>query len=112
MGAEGYYMDVTDTVVVRAPQQTGLLYGAITVVQSFTPTRRKPLSPKGIARDYPAYKVRGAFWTWPVWVTLWSIWKKSPSTWPGFKMNDFHLHLNDKADQDYKSFRLESDLQT
>ncbi|MBC8560258.1 InlB B-repeat-containing protein [Fumia xinanensis] len=111
MGAEGYYMDVTDTVVVRAPQQTGLLYGAITVVQSLYSDKEKTFIPKGIARDYPAYKVRGAFLDvarmgYPLEyleeITKYMAW---------FKMNDFHLHLNDKADQDYKSFRLESDLQ-
>ncbi|MEG2596932.1 MAG: family 20 glycosylhydrolase, partial [Oscillospiraceae bacterium] len=112
MGKEGYYMDISDTVVIRANENVGLLYGAISTVQALYSNKYKTLIPKGIARDYPAYEVRGAFldiarMAYPLEyleeITKYMAW---------FKMNDFHLHLNDRADQNYQAFRVESTLPT
>ena len=46
-------MDVTDSVAVRAPQETGLLYGAITVVQSLFSDGDKTFIPKGHRQGLP-----------------------------------------------------------
>ncbi len=110
LGAEGYLLDVGDAVTVRAPQKTGLLYGAISTVQALYADRDHANIPCGTARDYPAYKVRGAMldasrMAYPI-----EYLEEMARYMAWFKMNDFHIHLNDKADQDYKSFRLESDL--
>lgn len=111
LGAEGYLLEIGETAVIRAPGKTGLLYGAVSTVQALFADEQKTCIPQGIARDYPAYKVRGAFLDiarlgYPLdyleEMTKYLAW---------FKMNEFHLHLNDKASQNYKSFRLESDLE-
>ena len=111
MGEEGYYMDVTDTVVVRAPQETGLLYGAITVVQSLYSSEDQISIPQGIARDYPAYKVRGAFLDVARMAFPLDYLEEMTKYMAWFKMNEFHLHLNDGASQNYNPFRLESNLE-
>lgn len=110
LGSEGYLLTIDDAVVVRAPEKTGLLYGAISTVQALYADRDHANIPCGIARDYPAYKVRGAFldisrMAYPI-----EYLEEMAKYMAWFKMNDFHVHLNDKADQDYKAFRLESDL--
>ena len=111
MGKEGYYMDVTDSVAVRAPQETGLLYGAITVVQSLFSDGDKTFIPKGIARDYPAYEVRGAFLDVARMAFPLDYLEEMVKYMSWFKMNEFHLHLNDGASQGYNTFRVESDLE-
>lgn len=111
LGAEGYLLEIGDTAAIRAPGKTGLLYGAVSVVQALFADEQKTQIPQGIARDYPAYKVRGAFLDIARMGYPLDYLEEMTKYLAWFKMNEFHLHLNDKASQDYKSFRLESDLE-
>jgi hexosaminidase len=117
LGAEGYRLLVGDSVNILANASNGAFYGTRTVLQILADDPSHTTLPRGTARDYPAYAVRGfmldvgrkffplAFLEDYVRFMAW------------YKMNDFQLHLNDnavdagtKADwmHEYAAFRLNS----
>lgn len=95
LGKEGYLFQVGDVVAIIANTSTGAFYGTRTALQILLQDPARIHIPKGTARDYPQYQERGfmldvgrKFFSIPVledYVRLMS--------W--YKMNDFHLHLND-----------------
>lgn len=118
IGEEGYFFEVDDVLTIRANTNTGVFYGTRTALQILVQDPEGKSIVKGVAKDYPKYETRGfmldvgrkffpmAFLEDYVKVMSW------------YKMNDFHLHLNDNAifkdnsrehwDQ-YSAFRLESE---
>jgi len=114
IGEEGYYFKVTDFVKISASKYQGLFWGTRTLLQLLESSHAIP---KGIARDYPEFKVRGfvlddgrKFFTLQFlqdYVKLMSY----------YKMNDFQIHLNDNGfkkffnnswDSTYSAFRLQN----
>ena len=60
VGEEGYLLVTDDRgLKIYAPSYTGALYGTITVEQILWLSDGTNTVPQGIARDYPAYEVRG-----------------------------------------------------
>ena len=108
VGEEGYTIDATkDSILVRAATDVGLLYGGITVMQSF---HADGFFPVGKAVDYPAYPIRsGMIDVGRAWIPLEYVEEISKyMVW--FKMNEIHLHINDEGSNGYSAFRLESDV--
>lgn len=111
MGKEGYYMDVNNIVEIIAPNHTGLLYGGISATQILYKDKDHNNIPKGIARDYPMYEVRsGMLDVARAWIPM-DYLKEITRYMAWFKMNEIHLHINDRGEGGYKAFRLESNLQ-
>ncbi len=108
VGEEGYTLDSTETkIYIKAATDTGLLYGGITVCQSFYADGYFPV---GSAVDYPSYPIRsGMIDVGRAWIPLEYVEEISRyMVW--FKMNEIHLHINDEGSNGYSAFRLESDV--
>ena len=121
LGEEGYVMDIDEYVTVSADHNTGAYWATRSILQITELNDGK--MPKGIAKDYPKYEVRGFMLDVarkPISMeTLQDIAKEMAY----YKMNEFHLHLNDNLIfyEDYESaeearetaytgFRLESNV--
>ncbi len=118
---EGYKMEVADQVKVTAENPTGAYWATRTILQSFK-TNNNTIN-KGIARDYPLYKVRGFILDVGRKTFTMDYLQKVVEMMSWYKMNDFQVHLNDNLislehyDQNgknpmdaYSGFRLESDI--
>lgn len=116
---EGYLMEITDSVSVKAETKTGAYWSTRTILQALKTGNGS--IPQGITRDYPLYKVRGLILD--VGRKTFSLdWLKQMSkqlSW--FKLNDFQVHLSDNyiwveeysddtVNTAYNGFRLESDI--
>ena len=108
LGNEGYILEATlERIVIKAPTETGLLYGGVTVVQSVTADKAFPC---GIATDYPEYEIRsGMLDVGRAWIPLDYV-EEITRYMAYFKMNEIHLHINDDGSNSYSGFRLESDI--
>ncbi|MBR5858498.1 MAG: family 20 glycosylhydrolase, partial [Clostridia bacterium] len=108
LGSEGYILEATlERIVIKAPTETGLLYGGVTVVQSITADKAFPC---GIATDYPEYEIRsGMLDVGRAWIPLDYV-EEITRYMAYFKMNEIHLHINDDGSNGYSGFRLESDI--
>lgn len=122
LGEEGYIMEIGDnTLTVNAEENTGAYWATRSILQ--IAELNDGTMPKGITKDYPKYEVRGFMLDVarkPISMeTLQDIAKEMAY----YKMNEFHLHLNDNLIfyEDYASaeearelaytgFRLESDV--
>lgn len=116
---EGYLMEITDSVSVKAETKTGAYWSTRTILQALKTGNGS--IPQGITRDYPLYKVRGLILD--VGRKTFSLeWLQQMSkqlSW--FKLNDFQVHLSDNyiwveeysddtVNTAYSGFRLESDI--
>ena len=122
LGEEGYIMDIgSDKLTVKADHNTGAYWATRSILQIAELNEGK--IPTGITKDYPKYEVRGFMLDVarkPVSMeTLQDIAKEMAY----YKMNEFHIHLNDnlifyedyasaeEANQlAYTGFRLESEV--
>ena len=121
LGEEGYIMDIGEYVTVSAENATGAYWATRSILQ-ITELNDETM-PYGITKDYPKYEVRGFMLDVarkPISMeTLQDIAKEMAY----YKMNGFHIHLNDNLifyeDYDsaeearelaYTGFRLESDV--
>ncbi|MDO5048549.1 MAG: discoidin domain-containing protein [Actinomycetaceae bacterium] len=119
LGEEGYDLSVTDKVVVDATTATGAYWGTRTILQALKSGDSK--IPQGTARDYPLYEVRGFMLDVGRKTFTLDYLKQVVKQMAWYKLNDFHVHLNDNyiwveeytddtVDQAYSGFRLESDI--
>lgn len=121
LGEEGYIMDIGEYVTVSAENATGAYWATRSILQ--ITELNDGTMPYGITKDYPKYEVRGFMLDVarkPVSMeTLQDISREMAY----YKMNEFHIHLNDNLIfyEDYASaeearelaytgFRLESDV--
>lgn len=121
LGEEGYIMEIGDYVTVKADQKTGAYWATRSILQ--IAELNDGVMPRGITKDYPKYEVRGFMLDVarkPVSMeTLQDMTKEMAY----YKMNEFHLHLNDNLifyedfasaeearELAYTGFRLESDI--
>lgn len=119
LGKEGYCLNIGDIAVVEAEQTTGAYWGVVSILQILKQT--KGSIPKGIARDYPKYEVRGFsidVGRKPFTMETLKVFGKNMS-W--YKMNNLQVHLSDNLifmedyptmeqaiAETYAGFRLES----
>ena len=121
LGEEGYVMEIGDYVTVSADHNTGAYWATRSILQ--IAELNDGTMPQGITKDYPKYEVRGFMLDVarkPVSMeTLEDIAKEMAY----YKMNEFHIHLNDNLifyedyasaeearEKAYTGFRLESNV--
>jgi hexosaminidase len=117
IGEEGYYISIDKTVHIKANTPKAIMWATRTLLQLLEQDVTHLHLPKGEIKDVPQYAVRGFVLDagrkfFPLqflrdYVKLMSY----------YKMNDFHVHLNDNGfkeffgnnwDSTYSAFRLES----
>ncbi len=117
LGNEGYLLKVGDSVVISANTSTGVFYGTRTILQILIQDPAKTHIARGAARDYPLYQERG--FMLDVGRKFFSIkfLEDYLKFMAWYKMNNFHLHLNDNEinggkspnwKHKYAAFRLDS----
>lgn len=89
---EGYLMDISDKVTVEAEDATGAYWATRTILQSIKASGNIP---QGITRDYPLYEVRGFILDVGRKTFTLDYLKQVVQEMAWYKMNDFHVHLND-----------------
>ncbi|HEY7019764.1 MAG TPA: family 20 glycosylhydrolase [Ktedonobacterales bacterium] len=95
LGDEGYSLTIADAVTLRAQTATGVFYGTRTILQMLLADPTKAHLPRGSARDYPSYRERGFMLDVGRKYFPLSELKEYVRAISYFKLNDFHLHLND-----------------
>jgi hexosaminidase len=117
LGDEGYSLSITDAVTLRASTSAGVFYGTRTILQMLLADAAKAHLPRGSARDYPRYRERGFMLDVGRKFFPLSELKEYVRAMSYFKLNDFHLHLNDNQlivgtgpdwTTKYAAFRLSS----
>ncbi|SHK89829.1 hexosaminidase [Chitinophaga jiangningensis] len=117
LGKEGYQLDINSAVTVTATHPTGVLWGAQTILQLLQQSPARNTLPKGITRDYPKYAVRGFVLDAGRKFFSMEFLRNYVKFMSYYKMNDFHVHLNDNGfakffgdnwDSTYSAFRLEN----
>lgn len=118
IGEEGYLFEVKDYVVIRANTHTGVFFGTRTALQILLQDPGQNNIPKGVARDWPKYEVRGFMLDVGRRYFSMDFLKQIVKAMAWFKMSDFQVHLSDNAIfkdpsrkhwDAYSAFRLESD---
>jgi hexosaminidase len=95
LGDEGYSLAIDAAVTLRAPTATGVVYGTRTILQMLLADPAKAQLPHGSVRDYPRYRERGFMLDVGRKYFPLSELKEYVRAMSYFKLNDFHLHLND-----------------
>ena len=120
LGQEGYLVTAGKEVLqIAAPTTRGVFWGTRTLLQVLEQDSVHAHFPCGIARDYPRYGVRG--FVLDVGRKFFSLdfLRQYVKFMSYYKMNDFHIHLNDNGfkqffgknwDSTYAAFRLQSDF--
>lgn len=117
IGNEGYLFNIADFAVISANTPTGVFYGTRTALQILAQDSQHASIPRGSARDYPAYAERGFMLDVGRKFFSISYLEDIVRQMAWYKMNDFHLHLNDNEldggthpdwQQRYAAFRLNS----
>lgn len=121
LGQEGYeIMTGTDGIKITVSDRLGAIWAGKTVLQLFVQSG----FPYGEMRDYPRYPVRGFMLDVARRPMTLEMLKKIVKYMAWYKMNDFHIHLNDNhiflenyygnneesTFDAYDAFRLESSL--
>jgi hexosaminidase len=94
-GDDGYSLSIGDGVTLRAHTASGVFYGTRTILQMLLADTAKAHLPRGSARDYPSYRERGFMLDVGRKFFPLSELKEYVRAMSYFKLNDFHLHLND-----------------
>ncbi|WP_433332180.1 family 20 glycosylhydrolase [Spirillospora sp. CA-294931] len=103
-GAEGYRLEVTDRVTIRAREAAGAFYGTRTLLQMLRADPARRSVARGRAEDGPRFSDRGQMLDvgrkhFPI-----AYLKAQIQRMGWYKLNRFHLHLND-----WNGFRVQSD---
>lgn len=118
LGAEGYSLKISDRVTISAPKARGLYWATRTLLQ-ITEQQSGQALPKGQARDYPDYAIRGFMLDCGRKFIPMSFLRDYVKMMAYYKMNTFQIHLNDNAfkqyfnndwGKTYSAFRLESEF--
>ena len=114
IGDEGYYFRAKNFVTISACKYQGLFWGTRTLLQLLA---QGNTIPKGIARDYPEFKVRGFVLDDGRKFFSLKFLRDYIKFMSYYKMNDFQIHLSDNGfkgyfgndwNKTYAAFRLQS----
>ena len=120
---ESYFMRVSGKeIIIAAPSDTGLMWGSRTLLQILK--QSGGTVPCGTAYDVPRYQVRGVLFDMARTPYTLDDLRKAIDTMAWYKMNDFHLVINnnyifleeyvkdghDPLKEAYTAFRLESKM--
>ena len=103
LGNEGYLLNVGDFVRITSTMEAGIIHGTISVLQILQQNKTDKIIPKGVAKDYPRYQIRGQMLD-PArsFIPLERL-EEIIRTLGWYKYNELHLHLTD-----LEGFRIES----
>lgn len=115
IGEEGYYFKAKNFITISACKYQGLFWGTRTLLQLLA---QENAIPKGIARDYPEFKVRGFVLDDGRKFFSLKFLRDYVKFMSYYKMNDFQIHLSDNGfykgyfgnnwDSTYSAFRLQN----
>lgn len=121
LGEEGYILNVGDVTVAEASDARGAYWATRSILQILKQTGETIA--KGVARDYPKYEVRSFILDVGRKSFELDTIKQIAQNMAWYKLNDFHVHLNDNLifledydtaeeamEEAYAAFRLESDV--
>ena len=118
LGAEGYKVTIDDKVTLTASTAQGAFWGTRTLLQILEQNNGATL-PKGTITDWPDYEMRSFMLDCGRKFIPISFLHEYVDFMAYYKMNTFHIHLNDNAFKQYfehnwdktpSGFRLESDF--
>ncbi|RPE14277.1 hypothetical protein EGT74_00040 [Chitinophaga lutea] len=120
LGKEGYLINSTPHALhIAAPETRGVFWGTRTLLQVLEHDSLHAHFPCGEAKDYPRYEVRGFVLDVGRKFFSMDFLRQYVKFMSYYKMNDFHIHLNDNGfyklfgnnwDSTYAAFRLQSDF--
>lgn len=114
---EGYLLAINDFVRVEAFDPVGVFWATRSLLQLLEQDRLHEAIPIGNAKDFPQFEVRGFVLDCGRKFFTMDFLRKYVRFMSYYKMNDFHIHLNDNGfkgffgdnwDSTYSAFRLES----
>ncbi len=108
-GAEAYRLDAADRVRIEGAAPKGVFYGTRTLLQMLVLDPQRRSIPRGEAFDWPDYAERGFMLDVGRKFFAIQYLRQYVKFMAWYKLNDFQLHLNDGAANDYSGFRLQSD---
>lgn len=108
LGNEGNYIEIDDKVTIEANSITGALYGGATLTQILTQDADHDELPKGLIRDYPAYKIRAGMLDVARFYMPIDYLEELTKYMAYFKLNELQVHINDDGGEQAASFRVES----
>ena len=105
IGDEGYILNVNRGTLIKANSEAGVAFATMSVLQILKQEKTKRTLPKGVAKDYPQYQIRGflidagRYYYPPEYV------KDFVKQMSYFKLNELHFHATESA-----AYRFESKL--
>jgi hexosaminidase len=114
---ESYRLTINDFITVDAKEATGAFWATRTLLQIIEQDKEHRAIPKGSCYDYPQYEVRGFVLDCGRKFFSMEFLRNYVKFMSYYKMNDFHIHLNDNGfkdffggnwDSTYSAFRLEN----
>lgn len=114
---ESYSLTINDFITVDAKETIGAFWATRTVLQILEQDKEHKSIPKGSCIDYPQYEVRGFVLDCGRKFFTMEFLRNYVKFMSYYKMNDFHIHLNDNGfkgffgdnwDSTYSAFRLEN----
>ena len=117
LGEEGYTINITNRIVVTAPQTIGAYWASRTLLQIAEQDNQQRI-PQGSLRDYPDYSVRGFMLDCGRKYIPMKYLNDLVKIMSYYKMNTLQIHLNDNGfkqyfqhdwQKTYAAFRLECD---
>lgn len=109
LGHEGYILEVSEFITLKANTAKGVFYGTRTLLQMLLEEPSHKNLPRGTAKDFPKYRFRGfmidvARKFFPL-----SFLKDYVRLLSYYKMNYFQIHFNDTNDEKDAHFRIKCD---
>lgn len=117
LGKEGYILSVKDIVRIEAAKPKGAFWATRSILQILDQDSMHQRIPKGVAKDFPQFEVRGFVLDCGRKFFSMEFLRNYVKLMSYYKMNDFHIHLNDNGfkgffgdnwDSTYSAFRLEN----
>ena len=108
LGEEGNAIAINNEIVIEAATETGLFYGAVSIMQILHQDEAHANIPKGYVRDYPAYELRGGMIDVARKFFAIDYIEEIGRYMSWFKLNALHLHINDDGGERDASFVVES----
>ncbi|MES2650671.1 MAG: family 20 glycosylhydrolase [Bacteroidota bacterium] len=114
---EGYELHIDDYLSINAKTSLGAFWATRTILQILEQDPTYLKIPKGIAKDYPKYEVRGLVLDVARKFFTIDFLRNYVKLLSYYKMNDFQIHLNDNGfkqffnndwNKTYAAFRLEN----
>lgn len=117
LGKEGYQLEIAEGIRIQATHAQGAFWATRTLLQILEQDWQHRHIPQGITRDYPKYAIRGFVLDAGRKFFSMDFLRHYVKFMAYYKMNDFHVHLNDNGfeqffghnwDSTYSAFRLEN----